>query len=210
VKHVLRRRSGRTGNLGLSLLLAVAACAGPSHRLVPDTPVKIGKPYQVRGQTYVPFDDAHYDETGLASWYGPQGQHGTTANGERFDGRRVGAAHKTLPLPCYVEVTALATGRRIIVRINDRGPFVAGRIIDLSYGAAELLGIVRSGTAKVRVRRIYPDESVRRALRSGRPGVALPSVSQIDAAAPDRLAQGRAPVYQDPDNAPDERTTPGP
>lgn len=194
----------------MALLLSLSACGGPNHHLVPDTPVKIGKPYQVRGQTYVPFDDAHYDETGLASWYGPQGQHGTTANGERFDGHRIGAAHKTLPLPCYVEVTALASGRRIIVRVNDRGPFVAGRIIDLSYGAAELLGVVRAGTAKVRVRRVYPDDSTRRALRSGRPGVALPSVSRTDIPAPDRLAQGGAPVYQEPNTAPHERTTQGP
>lgn len=145
--------------------------------MVSDTPVKIGKPYQVHGATYIPLDDPNYDETGVASWYGPQGQHGTTANGEKFDGRRVGAAHKTLPLPSYVEVTALANGRRILVRVNDRGPFVAGRIIDLSYGAAELLGIARAGTAKVRVRRVYPSENDRRLLRSGRPALALPSVA---------------------------------
>ncbi|NIJ06976.1 rare lipoprotein A (peptidoglycan hydrolase) [Sphingomonas vulcanisoli] len=165
--------------------------------MVADTPVKIGRPYQVRGVTYTPADDAHYDETGLASWYGPQGQHGTTANGERFDGRRVGAAHKTLPLPSYVEVTALASGRRILVRVNDRGPFVAGRIIDLSYGAAELLGIARAGTARVRVRRVYPSESDRRLLRSGRPALALPSVSNP-------LAQALPPGYPPP-NTPEQR-----
>ncbi|MDO6412988.1 septal ring lytic transglycosylase RlpA family protein [Sphingomonas sp. BIUV-7] len=144
--------------------------------MVPDTPVKIGKPYQVRGRTYVPADDADYDEVGSASWYGP-GQGGRTANGEKFKQNRVGAAHKTLPLPSYVEVTALATGRRIIVRVNDRGPFVEGRIIDLSRGAAEELGIVRTGTARVRVRRVFPSEKVRRALRSGRAAEPLSSVT---------------------------------
>jgi rare lipoprotein A len=153
--------------------LLLASCAG--NRMVPDTPVKIGRPYQVRGRTYVPADDPGYDEVGLASWYGP-GQGGRTANGEKFRQNRVGAAHKTLPLPCYVEVTALATGRRIIVRVNDRGPFVDGRIIDLSRGAAEDLGIVRTGTARVRVRRVFPDDGIRRALRSGRPAQPLPSV----------------------------------
>ena len=79
------------------------------------------------------------------------------------------AAHKTLPLPCYVEVTALDTGRRIIVRINDRGPFVNDRIIDLSRGAATQLGIVHAGLTRVRVRRVYPDDRIRLALRSGLP-----------------------------------------
>lgn len=168
--------AGQIRRIGLPVAgaLLLASCAG--NHLVPDTPVKIGRPYQVRGKTYVPADDPGYDETGFASWYGP-GQGGRTANGEKFKQNRVGAAHKTLPLPSYVEVTALATGRRIIVRINDRGPFVDGRIIDLSRGAAEELGIVRTGTAKVRVRRVFPDESVKRALRSGRPAEPLSSVS---------------------------------
>lgn len=189
--------------------LVLASCAGPSHRLVPDTPVKIGKPYQVRGTWYVPADDRGYDEIGLASWYGP-GQHGTTANGERFDGRRVGAAHRTLPLPSYVEVTALASGRRIIVRVNDRGPFVGGRIIDLSRAAAELLGIARVGTARVRVRRVYPDEGVRRALRAGRPAAVLSSVPAAAIDPPDRLARAAPPGYQPGDAAPHERTIPQP
>ena len=175
--------------------------------MVPDTPVKIGKPYAVRGQTYYPADDGKYDDTGIASWYGAKGHRGTTANGEKFDGRRVGAAHKTLPLPSYVEVTALATGRRIVVRINDRGPFVAGRIIDLSYGAAELLGIVRAGSARVRVRRVYPSESVKRALRSGRPAEALPSVPHAAIDDTDVLAHADPLGYQPDDKPPAERTT---
>jgi rare lipoprotein A len=162
--------------LPLAAVFLLVSCAG--NHMVSDTPVKIGRPYQVRGKTYVPADDADYDETGTASWYGP-GQGGRTANGERFKQNRVGAAHKTLPLPSYVEVTALATGRRIVVRVNDRGPFVGGRIIDLSRGAAEELGIVRTGTSRVRVRRVYPDERVKRALRSGRPAEPLSSVPPV-------------------------------
>lgn len=192
----------------LAALLALGACAGPSRRMVADTPVKLGRPYEVRGQTYVPADDRTYDEVGLASWYGP-GQHGTTANGEHFDPRRVGAAHKTLPMPSYAEVTALATGRRIVVRINDRGPFAAGRIIDLSYAAAQLLGIARAGTAKVRVRRVYPEESVRRALRSGRPAAALPSVPVASVAPVDPLARAGALGYQ-AGSLPDQRMMPQP
>ncbi|PZU08826.1 septal ring lytic transglycosylase RlpA family protein [Sphingomonas sp.] len=167
---------GRAWAAILPAALLLASCAG--HRMVPDMPVKIGRPYQVRGKTYVPADDTGYDEVGLASWYGP-GQSGRTANGEKFKRNRVGAAHKTLPLPSYVEVTALATGRRIIVRVNDRGPFVDGRIIDLSKGAAEQLGILRAGTARVRVRRVYPGEKVRRDLRSGRAAEPLESVAPL-------------------------------
>jgi len=169
--------------IALCLTLLLASCGvprperpGPAHRPEPsrsqgpvsDTPVKIGKPYQVAGVWYYPSDDSDYDEVGLASWYGAQFHGGQTANGERFDMDRVGAAHKTLPLPSYVEVTALDTGRTIVVRINDRGPFVANRIIDLSRRSAQLLGIERTGVARVRVRRVYPSDADRTALRWGR------------------------------------------
>lgn len=174
----------------LAAALLLGGCAGGQHRLVPDTPVKIGRPYQIRGRTYVPADDPGYDEVGLASWYGGRGHRATTANGERFDARRIGAAHRTLPLPSYVEVTALATGRRIVVRVNDRGPFVDGRIIDLSYGAAQLLGMAQTGVTRVRVRRVFPDEGTRRLLRSGRPAAPLPSMRT------EALAPAAAPDYQ--------------
>jgi len=90
-----------------------------------------------------------------------------TANGERFRHGSVAGAHTTLPLPSYVEVTALDSGRTILVRINDRGPFVAGRIVDLSPAAAALLGIQRRGIAAVRVRRVEPPERDRKRLRDG-------------------------------------------
>lgn len=112
---------------------------------------KVGKPYQVAGAWYYPKVNYSYDETGIASWYGP-GFHGKkTANGETYDQDGLTAAHRTLPMPSMVQVTNLENGRSIKVRINDRGPFKNGRIIDLSRGSAQLLGFIKNGTAKVRV-----------------------------------------------------------
>lgn len=111
--------------------------------------VRIGKPYTIRGKRYYPEYNPTYDETGIASWYGP-GFHGKkTANGETYDQYAMTAAHTTLPLPSLVRVTRESTGQSIIVRINDRGPFADGRIIDLSKKAAQTLGI--KGIDKVRV-----------------------------------------------------------
>jgi rare lipoprotein A len=120
-------------------------------------PVKIGKPYQVAGITYYPTDDRVYREEGIASWYGPGFHAASTANGETYDQDGITAAHRTLPMPSWVEVENLDNGRRLTVRINDRGPFVGGRIIDLSRKSAQLLGVDRAGTARVRLRRVYPD-----------------------------------------------------
>lgn len=113
---------------------------------------KVGKPYQVDGVWYYPHVDLTYDETGIASWYGEQFHGKYTANGEVFDLNGLTAAHHTLPLPSIVEVTNLDTGRSIELRVNDRGPFARGRIIDVSRRGAQLLGFERQGTAKVRVR----------------------------------------------------------
>ncbi|MDQ1157114.1 rare lipoprotein A [Sphingomonas sp. SORGH_AS 950] len=155
----------------------VAACSGGNYRPVSDYPVRIGKPYTVRGVTYVPAEDATYDMLGYASWYGSESGK-RTANGERFRPGWATAAHTTLPLPSYVEVTALDTGRRIIVRVNDRGPFAgSSRIIDLSRGAAEQLGLRTVGKAAVRVRRVEPDERDRERLRHGKAARPLPPVS---------------------------------
>jgi rare lipoprotein A len=112
---------------------------------------KVGKPYQVAGVWYYPKEDENYDATGIASWYGPQFHGKRTANGEYFDQDALTAAHPTLPMPVLVRVTNLENGRSLIVRVNDRGPFVNGREIDLSRRAAELLGYDRKGTARVRV-----------------------------------------------------------
>ncbi|WP_420348220.1 septal ring lytic transglycosylase RlpA family protein [Pelagibius sp.] len=118
---------------------------------------KVGKPYQIKNVWYYPRVDYSYDETGIASWYGP-GFHGKrTANGEIYDQNAMTAAHRTLPMPSLVQVTNLENGRSIQVRINDRGPFAHGRIIDLSKKGAELLGFVRQGTARVRVQILEPE-----------------------------------------------------
>ena len=160
-----------------AVVLALSACGGGNFRPVRDTPVKIGKPYTVRGTTYVPATNPAYDALGYASWYGSESGN-RTANGERFRANWVTAAHTTLPLPTYVEVTALDTGRRIVVRVNDRGPFVQrGRIIDLSRGAAERLGMRGQGHTPVRVRQVEPSEKDRERLRKGKPAEALAPVS---------------------------------
>jgi rare lipoprotein A len=156
------------------LLVSLALLGGCAAR-VSDVPVKIGRPYSVRGVTYVPAADPTYDMLGQASWYGSESGD-TTANGERFRAKWVTAAHTTLPLPSYVEVTALETGRTILVRVNDRGPFARGRIIDLSRGAARELGIEGRGTAPVRVRLVTPDEEDAKRLRKGKPARARPVV----------------------------------
>lgn len=119
---------------------------------------KVGKPYQINGVWYYPSEDYGYDETGVGSWYGPDFHGKPTANGEIFDQNGLTAAHRTLPMPSLVRVTNLENGRSIMVRVNDRGPFAHGRIIDLSRRSAQLLGFERQGTAKVRVQ-IVPEES---------------------------------------------------
>jgi rare lipoprotein A len=164
-----------------TLILALAGCGG-RYRPVSDFPVKIGRPYTVRGVTYAPAADPTYDAVGFAGWYG--GESGNrTANGERFRVKAIAGAHTTLPLPSYVEVTSLDTGRTILVRINDRGPFARGRLVDLSRGAADLLGIRAAGTAAVRVRRVDPPERDRARLRDGKAAAARPDASADDLAA---------------------------
>jgi len=109
------------------------------------------RPYQIRGNWYYPTHMPDYDETGIASWYGDPFHGRATATGEIYDKRVVTAAHKTLPLPSTVRVTNLENGRVLTVRVNDRGPFVNNRIIDMSQRGAQLLGFERQGVARVRV-----------------------------------------------------------
>lgn len=113
--------------------------------------VKLGQSYTVDGETYVPRNQPDYVEEGLASWYGPGFHGGKTANGEAFDSNALTGAHRTLPLPSIVRVTLLSTGKSAYVRINDRGPFAHGRIIDLSRAAADKIGLLRVGVGKVRI-----------------------------------------------------------
>lgn len=112
---------------------------------------KVGDPYEVQGVWYYPRDYDSYAEEGVASWYGPQFHGRRTANGARFDMNKVSAAHKTLPLPSVVLVTNLENGREMKIVVNDRGPFVGDRIIDISRKGADLLGFRKQGTALVRV-----------------------------------------------------------
>ena len=112
---------------------------------------KVGKPYQVAGVWYYPREDPTYDRTGIASWYGDAFHGKRTANGEIYDMNALTAAHKTLPMPSKVRVTNLENGRSLVLRVNDRGPFAPGRIIDVTRRAAQLLGFYNKGTAKVRV-----------------------------------------------------------
>ncbi|HVW74649.1 MAG TPA: septal ring lytic transglycosylase RlpA family protein [Rhizomicrobium sp.] len=146
-----------------SLALTAAACTTttrppppptipPAVTVPPNAGVyKIGPPYQVDNIWYYPREQPDYDETGIASWYGPTFYGHHTANGEMYDGNALTAAHKTLPMPVNVRVTNLDNGKSLVVRVNDRGPFARGRIIDLSKRAAELLDVVETGTARVRV-----------------------------------------------------------
>jgi len=142
-----------------------ATAAGPREDAAPDAvPVReplsaYGNPpeYEVDGVTYHVMDSAKgYEAEGTASWYGEEFQGRRTSSGEPYDMYAMTAAHRTLPLPTYVEVTNLENGRVVVVRVNDRGPFHADRIIDLSYAAARKLGIVGPGTARVRVRALEP------------------------------------------------------
>lgn len=112
---------------------------------------KVGNPYKVLGQSYTPREDYSYSEVGMASWYGDDFHNKRTANGETYNMRAITAAHRTLPLPSIVKVTNLENGKSIIARVNDRGPYVKNRIIDVSQKGAELLGYKNKGTAKVKV-----------------------------------------------------------
>ena len=143
-----------------------AAPVAPVQPITPEA-TKIGEPYEAAGQTITPRDEVNYDEVGYASWYGSEVGSATTGNGEVFNPDGISAAHRTLPMPSYAEVTDLNTGRTILVRINDRGPFAKGRILDLSAGAARQLGVQSQGSAPVRVRRVNPPEYERNTLRNG-------------------------------------------
>jgi rare lipoprotein A len=116
----------------------------------------VGHPYTIDGRTYYPSENAHYAAVGLASWYGDAFHGRRTANGEVYDMRSLSAAHPTMPLPSYARVTNLGNGFSMIVRVNDRGPYAPGRIIDVSSRVADMLDIKSTGTAKVKVEYVGP------------------------------------------------------
>lgn len=194
---------GAQARLALVLIAgaSVSACVTPrypSHAAGPQIGApdpgyggyKVGAPYQVAGIWYVPKENPNYDHTGTASWYGDEFHQKATANGEIFDMNAVSAAHTTLPLPSMVEVTNLDNGKKLVVRVNDRGPFVGDRIIDLSHEAARQLGYDRAGLANVRVRYVGPaplqgpDAGIRFASRK-------PLATRLTDAPPPRAAMAR-------------------
>jgi rare lipoprotein A len=169
---------------------------------------RVGKPYTVAGRVYVPEEDPHYREEGLASWYGDDFHGRLTANGEVFDMASLTAAHPTLPMPCYARVTNLANGKSLIVRVNDRGPYHGNRVMDVSSRAAELLEFKGYGVARVRVEYVgraplegSDDRQLMATLRSGVPAPS-PSLVRVasarpfvpDYVGPSRPIRGEVPI----------------
>ncbi|HTV87627.1 MAG TPA: septal ring lytic transglycosylase RlpA family protein [Stellaceae bacterium] len=186
------------------LILAAAAgfllagcAAGPQYgggyrHYVVGQPHYTIAPYAVNGVWYYPAVDYNYDRTGTASWYGPGFDHRPTADGEIYDMNDLTAAHKTLPLPSVVEVTNLQNGRALTLRVNDRGPFIGDRLIDVSRRAAQLLGFERTGTAPVRVRILKePSIEVAEAAMLGEMGPV--AVADAQQAQPVQLAAAAPP-----------------
>jgi rare lipoprotein A len=135
-----------------------------------------GKPYNINGRIYVPGADPNYRVDGIASWYGPDFHGRLTANGEVYDMHAISAAHPTMPLPSYARVTNLDSGKSIVVRVNDRGPYARNRLIDLSIGTAKALDFYGRGLARVRVEYVGPapiagsdDRMLMATLREARP-----------------------------------------
>jgi rare lipoprotein A len=160
----------------------------------------VGKPYYANGRIYTPADNPSYRAEGIASWYGPDFHGGRTANGERYDMHGISAAHPTMPLPSYARVTNLDNGRSIIVRVNNRGPFVRDRIIDLSIGTAKALDCHGHGLARVRVEYVgraplegSDDKMLLATLREGTPAPA-PSKVMVASAKPflPKVVEGKA------------------
>ena len=206
---------GRLARVGLAVAacLVVANCASSdkfarkldprygvasSPRVIePGEPVpkgggtyRVGKPYVVAGQTYVPEEDTNYRAEGLASWYGDDFHGRLTANGEVFDMNSISAAHPTLPMPSYARGTNLANNKSIIVRVNDRGPYARNRLIDLSVRTAHLLDFHGNGVARVRVEYVgrapldgSDDRMLVATLREGVPAPA-PSLVMLASARP--------------------------
>jgi len=143
--------------------------AEPLHRAA-------NRPYIVFGREYVPATTLRqYRERGMASWYGRKFHGEKTSTGETYDMYGMTAAHPTLPLPSYARVTSVATGKSVVVRVNDRGPFLHGRVIDLSYVAAAKLGIAQKGSGEVDVEAIFPVETPTLTVAAPLPPVAAPS-----------------------------------
>lgn len=138
------------------IVFSCAPIKHPEYKVVPH--YKVGGPYRIAGKTYKPMVEPSYSEKGMSSWYGDEFHNRRTANGEIFHKGDLTAAHRTLPLPSIVKITNLSNNKTAIVRVNDRGPFSKGRIIDVSEHAAKILGFKNAGTAMVKVE-LLPMES---------------------------------------------------
>jgi rare lipoprotein A len=194
--------------IGCSILAHCSSGSKYSDRMVADDePIpkgggsyKVGKPYNVNGRTYFPRENSSYRGEGIASWYGPDFHGKQTSNGDFYDMHAISAAHPTMPLPSYARVTNLDNGRSIIVRINDRGPYVRNRIIDLSIGTAKALNFYGHGLARVRVEYVGPaplegsdDKILLATLRDGSPAPA-PSKVMLASAKPFLPAAGNKEI----------------
>jgi len=196
-----------------SLTLANCSASKFSNRVIADgDPVpkgggyyRVGEPYRINGHIYYPNENPSYRAEGVASWYGPDFHGRLTANGEIFDMHAISAAHPTLPIPSYVRVTNLDNERSMIVRVNDRGPYARGRLIDLSIGAAKALGFYGEGLAHVRVEYVgrapiegSDDRALLATLREGRPAQTSPQLMLASTApfvpGPDKSAARDIPV----------------
>jgi rare lipoprotein A len=210
-------RVGAIAALTGALTILLAACTTVPRRVVTAAPVTRvpggaadipdavprtearsvhGNPpfYDVNGRRYQVLARADgFFERGVASWYGPDFHGHSTSTGERYDMYAMTAAHRTLPIPCYARITNLANGRSVVVRINDRGPFVANRIVDLSYSAALRLDIVRTGTAFVELRTVGPE--------SDAPERPLPAATSAPLPTPPVALYIQVGAYSDPANA---------
>ena len=221
---VAQIRSSRAARIAIivGVGLLVANCAGqktsridpkygvsPSPRVVADGDSvpkgggfsKVGKPYVIAGETYVPRDMKKFSATGLASWYGSQFHGRMTANGEVFDADSVTAAHPTMPLPSYIRVTNTFNGRSIIARVNDRGPFHSKRLIDVSERVADALAFRRSGTARVKVDFIGPAPTV------GSDDAILMASLTTDGSPASLRGDARAPVQVASNDQPENTTS---
>jgi rare lipoprotein A len=193
-----------------ALALALAGCGGGSPGRDKVGVYKVGRPYQINGRWYYPEYDAGYERVGVASWYGDAFDGLDTANGEVFDKDAISAAHPTLPLPSVVRVTNLQNGRSLDVRVNDRGPFVDDRVIDLSQAAARRLGFEQAGLAQVRVKFVGLADDARGVPPV--PDAAPPSppvmVARAEPAPPPVHAPPRPTPSQQPRRAPDAAAPP--
>lgn len=175
----------------------LAKVPDPEPRIEPIKPGGPNKPYTVLGRSYEPLAaDVPWKQRGLASWYGQKFQGRRTASGELFSLYGLTAAHRTLPIPSYVRVRHVASGREVIVRVNDRGPFHSARVLDLSYAAALKLGIVAMGSAEVELERLTFDDIRTGAWRRTNPGTGMPDPANDPVVA---VAASSAPAAPTPD-----------